>query len=256
MVLFNNVTIILQGIISKDVDIINTLNYYTKIAKVIISTYFLIGNDNIIKNIIKNFPEIIILFNNYEEYKSELISKKKYNDNTFYNNCFYQIKTTMKALEIINTEYTVKTRVDHFYSALADGDMIRWAIDLKKILSLSLFVRGTKWAKYHLSDFLFIGNTIEINKIMNLAYKNYNVGCPEINIWKPYIFYIAKIDNVDIENLNDLEYATYMDSKFYIYCINRNQNYKIKFANNIHTKVKDVDKTTNNSINYFLYGCD
>jgi hypothetical protein len=162
----------------------------------------------------------------------------------------------MKALEIINTEYTVKTRVDHFYSGLADGDIIQLAIDLKKILSLSLFVRGVKFAKYHLSDFLFIGNTIEINKIMNLAYENYYPMTLEINIWKPYIFYIAKIDNVDIEKLNDLEYATYMDSKFYIYCINRNQNYKIKFDNNIHTKVKDVDKTTDNSINYFLYGCD
>jgi len=196
--MYDNVTIILQGIIIPEVDIIHTISEYIKTANVIISIYNDIGNIDYVTNIINTFPNVRIVYNSYEEYKSELISQNKFTNNSYYDNCYFQIKCTKKALDIINTPYVVKTRVDHFYSALADGDMIRWCIDYNRILTSSIYVRSYNYAKYHLSDHLFIGRTHDINHALTLSLSFYNPGCPEVNIWKPYILDIAHREGVDI----------------------------------------------------------
>jgi hypothetical protein len=254
--MYDNVTIILQGIIIPDVDLIYTLSQYIKVANIILSIYDSIGDNSCISEINNLYPNVRIIYNNYEEYKNDLMSINKFTDNSFINNCYYQIRSSKKALDIVTTEYIVKSKVDHFYSALADGDMIKWCIDHNKILSSSIYVRSYNCEKYHLSDHLFIGKTVEIKNVFSLALLNYSPGCPESNIWKYYIFDIAKKEGVNLDSLDCYEYAKYMASKFYIYCINRNEHYRVKIGGTIYNKINDIDKTTDDSTNYFLYGCD
>lgn len=258
--IFDNVTIILQGIINPDVDLYNTLLSYTNVGHVILSIYDNIGDNSCIPRIINNFTNVRIIYNNLDEYKNRLIEINKYVENNsnadFLNNCYYQLCCTKKALDLVNTEYVVKSRVDHYYSALGDGDMIRWCISYNKILSSSIYVRPHDRVRYHLSDHLFMGKTCEINNVINLALFHYNPGCPEVNIWKPYIFDIANKEGINPDLLDPYSYAKYMASKFYIYCINRNVHYKIKVANQVLTRIKDIDKTKEDSTDYFLHGCD
>ena len=254
--MYDNVTIILQGIIIPEVDIIHTISEYSKIAHIILSVYSDLGNNEYITKIINTFPNVRIVYNSYEEYKAELISQNKLTNNSYLDNCYYQLKCTKKAIDEVNTAYVVKTRVDHFYSGLADGDMIRWCIDQNKILSSSIYVRSYYYQKYHLSDHLFIGWRCHINHVFTLALLFYNPGCPEVNIWKPFILDIAHKEGVKIDELDALEYSKYMASKFYVYNINRNLNYKVKIGGGVYDRVHDNDKTREDSTDYFLHGCD
>ena len=251
---YNNVTIILQGIINKNVDIFNTLSEYINYGQIIISIYDELEDIDIINNIKKTFPTVTIAHNNLKDNKLELTELNKFTNTPYMDNCYYQIKSTLKALEYVNTEYVVKSRVDHYYKSV--DDFIIWGIHQNKIISSSIFVRGVNYAKYHLSDCLFSGKTCEISKMMNLALQNYNPGCPEVNIWKPYILHIAKINNVNLECLDDNSYAEFMAKYFYIYCINRHASYKINYRKIINTYINDRDKTTIDSKEYFLLGCD
>ena len=256
-------SIILQGIINNNIDIINTISHYQKFGNIILSLYKDFEDINLINKVLKKFPNIEIIYNNYNEYRKEIIKLNKFINNNYKDNCYYQIKSSLLPFRKIISKYVVKTRIDHFYESI--DDFMLWGRDQNKIISSSIYVRGSNYARYHLSDHLFQGKTKEINLLFNLALNNYNPGCPEINIWRPYIFYLASLENIHIDSLNDDDYSEWMAKKFYIYCINRNKSYKIKCNLGIKSYIKDVDtsnyiedidKTTDTSKLYFLVGCD
>lgn len=249
-----NTTIILQGCINREVDVFNTIANYQNYGQVILSIYIDLEDMNTIIKIANNFPSIHIINNNFIQYKNDLVNMNKYESIPYLDNCYYQIRSTKKSLQKVISNYVVKTRIDHYYGSM--GDFIRLGIDQNKIISSSVFVRGVDYARYHLSDHLFCARTNDMKNIFDLALQNYSPGCPEINIWKPFIFYKASLENINLDMLDNNSYADWMAKMFYVYCINRHSNYKLRYQNNIVTSLNDRDKTHNDSKEYFLLGCD
>jgi len=248
------VSIILQGRINKKINLEKTISLYQNHGTVILSLYRDLEDINYINHLLKKFPNIQIVNNSYFGYINELKGKNMFRNISYLDNCYYQIKTTLIAFRKVISKYVIKSRLDHYYSSI--GDFIKWGIDQKKIISSSVFVRGVNYIRYHLSDHIFGGKKDEIYKIFKLALENYTPGCPEVNIWKPYIFYLASFENINLDHLDNLSYAKWMAKKFYIYCINRHFEYKLPYASNIVTKLNDNDKTKTDSLDYFLNGCD
>lgn len=257
-----NVTIILQGKIHPNVDLVNTIQEYQKYGHVFLSIYKT-DMDEPIKKICKLFPQVVIATNDFQKYQNELIELGKYGNNHS-NNCYYQIKTTKKVIDKVISNYIVKSRLDHYYGSM--DLFIKSTIEKNKMTISSLFVRGVMGSnicfKYHLSDMLFCGLTEEVEKVFKLSEENYKIGVPEVVIWKPYLLYKANLDNINLEILSKNEYAEWMDSYFYVFCINNHKNYKINFRNKIYTHVKCRDKNIQrfgklpSSKKYFLFGCD
>jgi SAM-dependent methyltransferase len=252
--LIEKVSIILQGKINKNIDLEKTILNYQQHGRVILSLYRDFEDINYINYLIKKFPNIYIINNNYIEYENELKSKKMFKNIPYLDNCYYQIKTSLIAFRKVISKYVIKTRLDHYYGSI--DDFIRCGINQKKIISSSVFVRGVNYIRYHLSDHIFGGTKDEIYNIFKLAFINYNPRCPEINIWKPYIFHLSSIEKINLDKLDNLSYAKWMAKKFYIYCINQHFEYKLPYVSNIVTKLNDNDKTKKDSLDYFLNGCD
>ena len=258
-----NVTIILQGKIDPNIDLVNTVQEYQKHGHVFISIYKTELNNPLIRKICKLFPQVVIATNDFQKYQNELKELGKF-ANSHSNNCYYQIKTTKKVIDKVISKFIVKSRLDHYYGSL--DVFIESTVEKNKMTVSSLFVRGVMGAnicfKYHLSDILFCGYRDEIELIFKLAEQNYTIGCPEVVIWKPYLLYKAELENINLEILTKNEYADWMDEYFYVFCINNHKNYKIKIRNKIFTNVKCRDKNIirigklASSKKYFLFGCD
>jgi hypothetical protein len=247
-----DVSIILQGKMSNDIDIFHTLSQYIQYGQVILSIYRDIEDINKINKICNDFPNIHIVNNNIVQNDINLKELNKFSGVPYHDNCYHQICTTIKGLKKVISKYVIKSRPDHYYSCL--NSFIRWMIDQNKIISSSVYLRGTNWVRYHLSDMLFGSNIDDIKKIFELALNNYDIGCPEIIIWKPFLFYKASLENINLDNLDDNSYAEWMAKNIYVYCINRHNNYRLRCNGCILTVITDRDKTKEDSKEYFLLG--
>ncbi len=254
--LYNNVTILLQGILNENIKLIDTLNNYTKICNVVLSVYK--SDIKKVIDICKIFPEVIIVENDIEDYnKQPVIIEGEFAKYPldFLQNGFFQICTTKKGLCVIHTEYVLKSRIDHFYSNL--HNFIQHGLNTKKIISSPIFVRGCNDpffpCRYHLSDCLFMGKTSDIKLCFNLSYDNKLLTFPELGIWKP--FFINKFNTLQID-INSVDDETYLDNMLKlvdIFPIDELKPYKIKIANNINTCMESKPKTTRD---YLTIGYD
>ncbi len=256
-VLYKNVTILLQGILHKDVNLNDTLNVYTKLCNVVISVYE--TDMNKVLEICESYPTVIIVENNISDYEKQplVIDNKFAHCNMgFLQNGFFQICSTKKGLSVIHTEYVVKSRVDHYYGNLSN--FIQHGLsNQNKIISSSVFVRGCSEPRHPcrccLSDCLFMGKTDDIKLCFKLCYNNKSMTRPETGIWNPYFTHIFKLKGIDINRIPNNLYIRHMLELVDVFCINNLQPYKIKIGNKIETNCDDCVKT---SAEYLIYGCD
>jgi hypothetical protein len=65
-----DITIIIQGYIINEVDLITTITEYQKYGKIIISSYFE-NHVDLKKNILDNFPTVILIDNDINDFSSQ-----------------------------------------------------------------------------------------------------------------------------------------------------------------------------------------
>lgn len=256
--MFNNVTILLQGILNDKVNLHTTLTTYTKICPIVLSVYDF--DYEKVKEICKPFDNIQIVANNLEEYSELPIIIDPLVDYGILGTVqrmYFQICTTKKGLEYVNTEYVVKSRIDHHYSQI--HKLIEHGIQTNKIVSSSIFVRGCQdgnpinRCRFCLSDCLFMGYTDNIKLCFQLCYDAKLLTRPETGIWTPYFIHYFKANNINIENVSDDTYIRHMMEIVEVYCINELKPYEIKLWDRTHTHLHDNVK---NTYDYLLYGCD
>ena len=266
-----DVTILLQGILNKDVDIFETIELYSLSGHIVLSVYDDDYTKNICNQILELYPnDVTVVYNNLETYQKELEEiKKRYNDRII-NNFYFQLKTTINGLQHIHTKYVVKSRVDHYYSDI--DKFIAHGIVTKKLVSSSFAITGLLDKKhrtyyFHMSDILFFGETLKIKQMIYLANKMcftpIMFGKPaEIRLWKPYLIMLAeseglKLDDTHIKHGEDYEYmmkyVIFLNSKITVYPIHLHNNFKIKLGKNI-IYTKNNKAPIYNSFYYFIEG--
>ena len=161
----NLVTILLQGVINPNIDLNKTITEYKQYGKIVLSIYK--NEYEYIINNIKHLEDLDIVLNDIDTYDNEILKFPLKSSH------YYQLQTTKKGLEKINTEYVIKTRVDHYYSNL--NLFIQKCFDTDKIIVLSHYIRGFSQYTYHLSDCLFMGKTIEIKKVVRIHNRLYKI---------------------------------------------------------------------------------
>lgn len=247
-------TVILQGNLNANIDLIKTISDYSKNSEIIISTYDLEEYKGILNSVREKFPLTKIIFNDIEENfntmrKMGLIGIEKNHPNVF-----HQLESTRKAIELVTTDFVIKTRGDSYFCDL-DEFLYEMTLNPDKILSSSLFVRGLKYCKYHPSDILFGGKTENMKDLIFSAFDDlyYNSqtlgkGIPEELIHRSYILKRAKMFDLDVEN--DDQYLQVMLHSYKIFCINRHSSYI--FRGNRESSCCDLDKSTKD---YLIWGC-
>lgn len=245
---FENVTIVLQGVLHKDISLSDILDSYTKYCPVVLSIYD--SDYAVAESIAKKYDNVTVVVNHVGDFKSALKEKNKYSHSDYHNNCYYQIRTTLLGLTHVTTKYVVKSRVDHFYDGL--DDFIRTGLQTKKVVSSSLYVRGYSMTSYHLSDCLFMGCTEDIQKGFAYAEKEFAEVWPEVLIWKSYFCVFLAQFGLELHRLSKDEYFTYMDKYVHIYSVSNFPRFRIKIMREIKTSFDDRQKTT---IEYLRNGC-
>lgn len=245
---FNDVTILLQGVLHKDISLSDILDSYTKYCHVILSIYD--SDYDIAQQIAKKYENVTLVVNNVHDFKNALQERKLYSHSDYHNNCYYQIRTTLMGFTHVTTPYVVKSRVDHFYEGL--DDFIRTGLKIKKLVSSSLYVRGYSMSSYHLSDCLFMGCTDHIQKGLVYAEKNYHETWPEVFIWKSYFTVFFQQFGLELHKLTKEQYYENMEKYVHIYSINNFPRFRIKVMREIMTSFDDRQKTTTE---YLQRGC-
>jgi hypothetical protein len=255
---YDNVTILLQGIINDRVNLYDTLSIYTKLCPVVLSIYTF--DIEKAKNICESFPTVKIVENNLDEYSNLPVIIDKLVEHGILatiQRMYFQICTTKKGLEYVTTEYVVKSRVDHYYSSI--HKLIDKCIATQKITSSSIFTRGCldgnpgNRCRFCFSDCLFMGRTDDIRLCFELCFNAKLLSRPETAIWAPYFIHIFKEKGIDIELVDDETYMQHMLNVVQVCCINELGPYKLKLWDNVYTALSDSVKTT---YQYLMYGCD
>ena len=241
----NDVTIILQGYMINEVNLMNTISEYQHYGKIIVSSYFEKCN-GLKSSIMDAFPNTIVIDNDINEFLSDPEIKKYCN-----NRCFFQVSTVRKALKYVNTQYVIKTRVDNYFSNLDKFicEVIKNSKNGDKITSTQIYVRGFHQLKYHPSDILFGGSFNQFTRVFCNEH-NFDLACPEVIIFKNHILQKLKELNISVNDFeNDIElYGTIMDKMFNIYNVSNFKSYYFK-----NYKFVCIDKST---IDFFKHGCD
>ena len=266
-----DVTILLQGILNKDVDIFETIELYSLSGHIVLSVYDDEYTKNICNRILELYPnDVSVVYNNLETYQKEFEEiKKRYNERII-NNFYFQFKTTINGLQTIHTKYVVKSRVDHYYSDI--DKLIAHGIVTKKLVSSSLHIRGLFDKRhptyyFHMSDSLFFGETIKIKQMLYLANQMSFTSImmekgAEVRLWKPYLIMLAeseglKLDDTHIKHGEDyeymLKYVHFLNSKITVYPANLHNSFKIKFGNNF-IFTKNDKAPIYSSLYYFIEG--
>lgn len=241
-----NVTILLQGISHPEINLLNTIKEYSKFAKIVISYYpkkELLNFKTMFKNL-----EIVFVENDEDDFIKELNEKFPEVENSYRKHTYFQIRTTLAGLQKVDTEYVVKTRLDHYYSNIQD--LIQLHISTKKIVCSSIFARGIHEYKYHPSDILFCCKRYVMNDIFNICFSNLKslTDISEVLIWKPYI--LSKFP--EIESYSDSEYIKSMCELFEVFPLNYHKSYKIKLKNfSMRIRKFGLNQYTGEISNYF-----
>jgi hypothetical protein len=256
---FDNVTIIIEGTLYSNIDLHNTLQYYTSLCHVVLTIFK--TDINVITDICKPFPSVTIIENDINDYRKIPVRiDQQFKNHTAMSllSGFFQICSVKKALECVNTEYVVKTKIDHFYGGM-DKFIKCGLLHPDKITSSSLFHRGCQdknvpnRSRFCLTDTLFIAKTISIKKCFDLCYDNKLLTRVATGIWTPYFIHIFKEMNIDICTVDDELYVKYMNEIVNIYNVNDFAPYKFKYFDQIRNYMHDTNKTT---YEYLMYGCD
>lgn len=254
--MYDNVTILLQGLLHKDVSLFDILDNYTKICCVVLSVYR--SDLSAVLDVCKSFPQVIIVENNIEEYEViPLIIDKELEDGRLgvLQNGFFQICTTRKGLSVVHTDYVIKSRVDHYYSNL--GLFIEHCFDINKIVISSVFVRGfmdrIHPCRYCLSDCLFMGKTKDIKMVLKCAYNALSLTRPETGLWQPYFMMLFNERELDICNRDHETYVNYIMEYIDVFYVGKLKPYKIKIGGKIEENLCCSNKTTEQ---YLTTGCD
>ena len=224
---FEDVTIMLQGILNPAIDIIYTIDQYLEVCpNIILSIYQKTEDPSLIERI-KRFPTVQIVDNDLEEYKNEL-KFLNCDINAWRNSVYFHLNTTQKGLNLVKTKYVIKSRVDHFYTNIKD--MITLSKDSGKIVCSSFPVEGI-YHKFFLSECLFGGLTHEVQRVVKLSLLNYckqdyDENHPEVLFWRPYILYKMQLENIDYTN--DEAYLDFLEKYFIIWPLNHSSYYKMK----------------------------
>jgi hypothetical protein len=222
-----DVTILLQGVIHKDVSIEKILKKYSTICKVIVSIY---DTDLEIVEPIAEKYNVKVVVNNIKQFDEE----QKFNLTN--KNGYYQVQAIKSALPYVTTKYIIKSRVDHYYENI-EFLITSYFKSGEKITSSSLFVRGPfgyyNKFYYHLSDCLFMV-TLEQIKKMILCLDNWDsTTVAEVNIWRNFLKEFIHQD-------------TYIQDMLYhvnIIPIKNFEPFCIKIQNKVITEYKEDIKT-------------
>lgn len=245
---FHDVTILLQGVLHKDISLTEILDSYTKYCNVILSIYD--TDYETIEPIARNYNNVTIIKNNLESFTNVLRQRNQLSPHPYYNNSYYQIRTTLAGLEHVTSPYVLKSRIDHFYEGI--DDFIKMGLEKDKVISSSLFVRGYSLKPYHLSDCLFMGKKDSIQKGYSYAERTFHESWPEYLIWKSYFTVLSQELHIDLNSLNEGQYYEFMDKHVHIYCINKFSKFYLKFKDIIITQSNDNEKST---LDYLRHGC-
>ena len=102
--LYDNVTILLQGIIHNDINLYETLEIYTKLCHIVLSIYTF--DLEKVTKICESFPMVQIVENNLDEYSKLPVIIDPLVEHGILGviqRVYFQICTTKKGLENINT---------------------------------------------------------------------------------------------------------------------------------------------------------
>lgn len=257
-VLYNNVTIMLQGILHDEVDLVNTLTLYTKLCNVVLSIY--VFNADSVMAMCSSFNNVSIVLNDLSEYERDQVTVDeafKHCDINALHKGYFQICTTKKGLDAVTSEYVIKSRVDHYYEGIEE--MIKCCINTDKIVISSVYVRGCHdrnadhTSRCCFSDCLFMGKTEKLQLCFVLCYNKKLLTRPETGQWTPYFEYVFEQMGLDVQSIDDETYLQIMLQLVEIMCINSLGSYRLKICNRIETYLYDTNKSTKE---YLLYGCD
>ena len=256
--LFDNVTILIEGPFCPDICLYETLNIYTKICNVVLSIYK--TDIDAINDICESFSNVRIIENDIDEYKKhEVRIDPEFKNHTAISLLlgYCQICSVKKGLEYINTPYVVKTKMNHCYENIQK--FIEHGLNTQKITASSLFHRGccdgciANRSRYCLTDTLFMGRIEDIKLCFDLCYENRLLTRVATGIWEPYFIHIFKEKGIDINSVDDETYMKYMLDVVNIYCFNKLGPYRFKYFDDVRTYMPDNDKMT---FEYLIYGCD
>lgn len=76
-------------------------------------------------------------------------------------NIYLQATSVLAGLEAIDTPYVIKARSDEFFSRIS---LLLECFHPEKLLTSNIFVRNVDYAKYHISDHLFVGQTSKLRE--------------------------------------------------------------------------------------------
>lgn len=179
-------TILIQGRIDE-----NTLNLWLKNYKehnVILSIW---EDEDLIKF---KFPKNwVIVINQYPFVRFKSVA-----------NLDYQIITTLKGIEKVDTKWVIKVRADEYYSNL-DFVYDRIIKTPEKITTSSVFFRKWGLYKFHCSDKLIAGTTNNVrlmfeSTLLNIQLNIFDNTIPESQLGFGFIY--AKEPNFDLELLD------------------------------------------------------
>ena len=265
----HDVTILLQGVLNNEIDILKTIELYSLYGNIVLSVYDNEITKNTCNQILDSYPNVRIIYNNFETYETEFntLIKSYNNKEKNIDNFYYQLKTTINGLNDIQTPYVLKSRVDHYYSDI--DKFIYHGIASNKLVSSSLCVRGY-FSPYlfHMSDQLFFGKTALIKQMCNLSQKMCFTPImmnhvAESRLWKPYLKMLAHSEGINLDEKNHnfhINYIEFLNRKVTIFPINLHDNFKINLRggnSNGSIYVKNLQNhPIYSSYYYFIYGVD
>ncbi len=176
------ITFIVQGIVCEDLPIwISILLLYGKVKVSIWNMY------------------------KFHEIQQFVLNKFVWNNQ----NIYYQVYTTLKGLESIDTEFVVKVRSDEIFTDLTE--FINNIYDHpSKLHCTNIFLRKKSNYPFHISDYIIGGKTIDIHHMFegakhvlenhiprNKKYFDKCVWCPEQILTVAYFLFVKNIDEND-----------------------------------------------------------
>lgn len=98
-------------------------------------------------------------------------------------NLNYQLVSTLNALDLVKTKYTIKIRGDEFWSYPENiyQELIQQP---DKIHCSSVFFRAWQFCEYHISDHLIAGETENIKLLFEKSKYNWENGRLNVSKWK------------------------------------------------------------------------
>ena len=259
---YSDVTIILQGLLHPEVDLIKTVKHYVNLGfKVVVSIY---RRDYASVKELEQIKNVSVCLNNLIDYEKELdhiksffppplreeLSLKKEKRNRF-----FQYKTTYAALKEVKTKYFIKSRVDSYFEKI--NVVADYGIELQKPVSISLFVRGMSFGifkmRFHLSDICFFGETKKFISVYKNLTDIFNPMIPEANLWSTYIKINYSMNDKFLNAMPNEKYLNFMCENFYVVPVDYLYPYKIKFGKIVLKELTNDIKTTKE---YLINGCD